>query len=79
MTYYELGQKLSADSLKFCFSGISVTSSYLYNLDKLELAGRLLPTLDLESLVGLEFPFEQAISAYEAAKTGLYPRVAIKL
>ena len=78
-TYYGMGQKLAIDSAKFCYTGIYVTSSLLYGFDTLELTGRLLPTLNLNALVGMEFPFDQSVLAYEALKTGLHPRIAIKL
>ena len=78
-TYYGMGQKLAIDSAKFCYTGIYVTSSILYGFDTLELTGRLLPTLNLKPLVGMEFPFDRSVLAYEALKAGLHPRIAIKL
>jgi threonine dehydrogenase-like Zn-dependent dehydrogenase len=76
--YYELGRSVLADSMNFYFQNATISSSFLYTHDKLELAARLLPSLRIKELVSAEFPFEQALAAFEAEKNGLYPRIAIK-
>lgn len=76
--YYELGRTVSADSMNFYFQNTTIASSFLYTWDKLELAARLLPSLRVKELVSAEFTFNQALAAFEAEKSGLHPRIAIK-
>jgi threonine dehydrogenase-like Zn-dependent dehydrogenase len=79
MTYYELGRSISVDSLYFYSGNVTISSAFLYNKAKLELSAKLLPVLRANELVQAEFPFEKSIEAFSALKSGLYPRVAIKL
>lgn len=78
MQYYELGRAVLADSMNFYFQNVTVSSSFLYTRDKLELALKLLPSLRVKELVSAEFSFDQALAAFEAEKNGLYPRIGIK-
>lgn len=79
MTYYELGRSISVDSLNFYTGNMTISSAFLYSKTKLELSAKLLPVLRANELVQAEFPFEKSIEAFSALKSGLYPKVAIKL
>jgi threonine dehydrogenase-like Zn-dependent dehydrogenase len=76
--YYELGKPVLVDTMNLFFQNATISSSFLYTQDKLELAARLLPSLRVKELVSTEFSFDQALAAFEAEKKGFYPRVGIK-
>ena len=45
----------------------------------LESAAAALPKLDLASLVGRQYRFDEVQQAYEACNTGRYPRVVVQI
>jgi threonine dehydrogenase-like Zn-dependent dehydrogenase len=77
--HYETNQVISANLTHLIINNITVSGSFLYNRDKLELAANLLPSLQLDILVEEAFTFENAIHAFELLKAESFPRIAITM
>lgn len=79
MSYFELWDRVSVNSMKFYYSNATISSSFLYTKRDLCQALKILPKLQLNEVIGCEYTFDKSIEAFEAVKSGLFPRVLIKM
>jgi 2-desacetyl-2-hydroxyethyl bacteriochlorophyllide A dehydrogenase len=79
MSYFELWDRVSVNSMKFYYNNATISSSFLYTKRDLSQALKILPKLQLNEVISREYTFDKAIEAFEVVKSGLLPRVLIKM
>lgn len=79
MVYYDLDIDFSINSIKFFLMNINITSSFLYTKKKLVETVTILDSLNLDSLIHLEFPMKESLTAFDAEQKYHYPRIGLKI
>ncbi|MGX6977653.1 zinc-dependent alcohol dehydrogenase [Vagococcus elongatus] len=73
------GKMVSTNSFNLIINNISIDTAFLYSRQTMNLSAKILPTLHLEEFIMKEFDFSESLRAFEALKSGNYPRIAIKM
>lgn len=77
--YYDQGKDFSINSLKFFAMNLNITSSFLYSRKTLLETRDIMSALQLEELIGKEYPVKDALIAFEAEQIHRYPRIGLVL